>query len=313
MANNANNDASITKHVLTDQDSIVKFFKPDDIFIVDRGFRDVIEFLKELGINAEMPAFLDKNTKQLSDKAANYSRIITKTRWVVESVNGLIKTWKYFANIIPNSNIRYLQDDFRIFCALINRYRPDRVVDKHDDDRQVAKMLSLVEKTNQLKKFADEHKRLSKKNTRQDISSIDFPILTEDFIRSLTFGVYQLKQAKSYTREHLDENGDYTFEVFQLQAKIIREKIESRHRSQTVYNTFIKYSNNKRNPIESWYCDCKAGARVVGTCAHVASVLWYLGIARHDQSLLEPTLSSTFLSFCENAADCGQEPYLIDD
>ena len=30
-----------------------------------------------------------------------------------------------------------------------------------------------------------------------------FPVLTEEYLRSLTFGIYQLKQAKSYSREHI--------------------------------------------------------------------------------------------------------------
>lgn len=38
--------------------------------------------------------------------------------------------------------------------------------------------------------------------------------------------------------------------------------------------------------VTAWYCLCKTGARVVGVCAHVASVLWYLGYARHIRDLL---------------------------
>lgn len=38
--------------------------------------------------------------------------------------------------------------------------------------------------------------------------------------------------------------------------------------------------------VTAWYCVCKTGARVVGVCAHVASVLWYLGYARHKQDSL---------------------------
>ena len=30
-----------------------------------------------------------------------------------------------------------------------------------------------------------------------------------------------------------------------------------------------------------YYCTCKAGARTAVSCAHVASILWYLGYARH--------------------------------
>ena len=36
------------------------------------------------------------------------------------------------------------------------------------------------------------------------------------------------------------------------------------------------------SPITGVYCTCKSGARVVGSCSHVASILWYLGFARHE-------------------------------
>ncbi|GFQ66503.1 uncharacterized protein TNCT_546991 [Trichonephila clavata] len=38
------------------------------------------------------------------------------------------------------------------------------------------------------------------------------------------------------------------------------------------------------NPNIEWYCLCKVGARVVGCCAHVASILWYLGYWRHNHT-----------------------------
>jgi hypothetical protein len=42
---------------------------------------------------------------------------------------------------------------------------------------------------------------------------------------------------------------------------------------------WIQYDSNQ---IVAWYCKCKAGARVVGVCAHIPSVLLYLGYARHN-------------------------------
>ena len=34
---------------------------------------------------------------------------------------------------------------------------------------------------------------------------------------------------------------------------------------------------------------CKSGTRVVGTCAHVASIIWYLGFARHHNLSFDST------------------------
>jgi hypothetical protein len=38
-----------------------------------------------------------------------------------------------------------------------------------------------------------------------DPKELNFPLLSEEYIEALTFGIYQLTQAKSYTASHLDE------------------------------------------------------------------------------------------------------------
>ena len=80
-----------------------------------------------------MPAYLQKNEKQHSVKEANESRLVTKIRWVVESVNGVIKTWKYFDQVVLNINIPHIKQDFRLVCALINKFRPPCISDKAGD------------------------------------------------------------------------------------------------------------------------------------------------------------------------------------
>jgi hypothetical protein len=40
-------------------------------------------------------------------------------------------------------------------------------------------------------------------------------------------------------------------------------------------------------PIIDWYCTCKiVGTRVVSCCAHIASVLWFLGYVRHQNNTI---------------------------
>lgn len=187
--------------MMNDSEKAKDFFKQEDIFIVDRGFRDSIEYLENLGMNVEMPYFLKKNQDQFTTLEANETRLVTKIRWVVEAINGVIKRFKYFNNIVPNQMIPHIKNDFRIICSLINRYRPPRVKDKDGDEQLANKMLNLVKKQNDLKKYLESHKRQYQNNVSTDIKSISFPELTVDFIRNLTFGVYQLKQAKSYTKD----------------------------------------------------------------------------------------------------------------
>ncbi|CAH2095672.1 unnamed protein product [Euphydryas editha] len=45
---------------------------------------------------------------------------------------------------------------------------------------------------------------------------------------------------------------------------------------------------NGRNGISGYYCSCIHGKRTLGCCAHVMSVLNYLGRARHEEQFAHP-------------------------
>uniref|UniRef100_K1QXM2 Uncharacterized protein n=1 Tax=Magallana gigas TaxID=29159 RepID=K1QXM2_MAGGI len=66
------NDASILTHMMrSNLEDIRNWVEEDDVFIVDRGFRDSLTYLEELGIQVKMPSFIEKGEKQLSTDAAN--------------------------------------------------------------------------------------------------------------------------------------------------------------------------------------------------------------------------------------------------
>ena len=46
-------------------------------------------------------------------------------------------------------------------------------------------------------------------------------------------------------------------------------------------STIGQYDYDQNDVILGYYCTSQNGARTLGTCAHVASILWYLGYARH--------------------------------
>lgn len=77
-------------------------FKENDAFVVDRGFRDAVDFLEEARFHVKMPCYLPKCAKQHSTEEANMSRLITKVRWVIESVIKRIKQWKMLNKVIPS-------------------------------------------------------------------------------------------------------------------------------------------------------------------------------------------------------------------
>ena len=43
------------------------------------------------------------------------------------------------------------------------------------------------------------------------------------------------------------------------------------------------YAQYNKKSISGWYCTCPNGARVVGCCARVASIIYYLSYARYNQ------------------------------
>ncbi|CAC5412517.1 unnamed protein product [Mytilus coruscus] len=142
-----------------------------------------------------MPSFLKRNEKQLSVEDGNTTRLVTKVRWVVESVNGRIKQWRLLEKVLPNSLIPYAGEYIRFVSAICNKYRPPLNAGNNNED-----LLLEVEDGND--------------------SVEDFPKLSEEDIRDITLGVYQLKLAKSYTEEHL-ENDEY-YEVMQQGHQLIR-------------------------------------------------------------------------------------------
>ena len=74
-----NNDASILNHIMkSNGEDIRTWVAEDDIFAVDRGFRDSLVNLEELGIKAEIPSFMEKWEKHMTTDAANMSWLVTK-------------------------------------------------------------------------------------------------------------------------------------------------------------------------------------------------------------------------------------------
>ena len=49
----------------------------------------------------------------------------------------------------------------------------------------------------------------------------------------------------------------------------------------TSSKTYLLWLQFNLSEITAWYCKCRAGARVVGVCAHVAAIVWYLSYARY--------------------------------
>nr|XP_022290376.1 LOW QUALITY PROTEIN: uncharacterized protein LOC111102014 [Crassostrea virginica] len=111
LADGKNNDAAILTHMFkTNVQDIQNWMHEEDIFVIDRGFRDAVSLLEEMGIRAEIPSFMKRGEKQLSTEDANLSRLVTKVRWVVESANSRIKRWKFLDKVLPTNQVPYVGD-----------------------------------------------------------------------------------------------------------------------------------------------------------------------------------------------------------
>ncbi|XP_062577231.1 uncharacterized protein LOC134239089 [Saccostrea cucullata] len=284
LADNKNNDASILQHIIkTNAEDIRSWLSEDDIFIVDRGFRDALPLLEDLGIQAEMPRFLLKGQNQMTTDDANMSRLVTKVRWVVESSNARIKRWRYLDKTLPTNQIPFIGDYVRIVCALSNRFSPplSKSNNTEADDAEAAKMLYLSKQVNNLKRMVQENglnRRSTQWQTVLECEIQNFPMFDEDQLRNLTCGTYQLKLSRSYIQEHIEGGCDIFFH--KENDRLLKVKIQSRHTSSKQYLVWIEYSDYS---VEAWYCTCRAGARVVGMCSHIAAIIWYLAKGRHEQ------------------------------
>ncbi|RMZ98728.1 vacuolar sorting-associated 13c [Brachionus plicatilis] len=67
----------------------------------------------------------------------------------------------------------------------------------------------------------------------------------------------------------------------------------------------LKYSlEPKQEQILGWYCDCKSGSRVFGACAHVTSVLWFMGVEKHKLGQLDKKKRNLLFKFI---LDCDKD------
>ena len=324
FADYQNNDAEITKHIVySNKENINQWLQKGDIIVIDRGFHDALDYLQKYEYKTLMPAFLNRSAKQFSTGTGNETRFVTKIQWIIESANGRIKQWRIFNKVLPNSILQSVGDLVAIVCALQNAYEALFIKSTLKDRMLAEKMLRLRDETNELAdfvvRFKDKTEKAFKWTELNAADTVpDFPRLSFEELNNLTLveahnqlyflslnrffiflGIYQLKQAKSYTIEHLSADGKYAVKIGKHRSDIIKAKIQSRHKNSTSYDVWIRYSAQE---ILGWYCTCPAGARIVGCCAHVASIIWHLSFTRfHPEQLKQE--SSSFLNSFTDAAE----------
>lgn len=300
------NDSSIMSALFNNENGPMRaFFRPHDVFILDRGFRDVIPQLESYNYRTYMPESLLESEHQLTTHQANKSRCVTMCRWVVEVVNGRIKRdFKLFRQEYFNRASRHLMSDFKIACSLLNKFHPT-IDDRPEHVEYLNIARARLHTPNHLSEFIQREHINRRRTIFQSINSNaphldDFPRLTLIDLKRFALGSYHLKQARSYYGEHVRANGTYSLEIsdelieedlpliFGQNNYLVRGRIKSRHVSNKAYYTYLLISKeqNRANSLESviaYYCSCLVGNRTVGCCAHTMSVLWYLSWGRFNE------------------------------
>ena len=163
--------------------------------------------------------------------------------------------------------------------------------------------MTITNKQNKLSLAVTDHNSNRQSLVFHHLNEIqvdEFLRLTLDELRLVALGSNQLKQAKSYIAEHNNKsdrleifvNNDksiISYEAFDIIVSdpcLVRAKIQSRHRDQVKYHLYILIDNglSGKPAIKEYCCQCKNGLRTVGCCAHVMSILWYLGFCRFNNN-----------------------------
>lgn len=287
------NDAEILRKILEDPNGLRSLIRKGDVFILNREFRDVQAFLESEGFVVLMPA-LKGQRKQLTTQEANENRFVTKLRWVVEAVHGIIgSNFKLLHNQLDNKYFELAEVYCKVVNFLINIFGKRLNSDTELQDEITEEMLLRRNIDNQLAKVVEEEnwnrrKRIFKPLTSTDV--LDFPDLTEKDLKILFTGSYQLSQTVSYLAEVYNEEGVLDIHYLLEEKKILKCEVRSRHISQKVYKCYVKYVPNTigRGSIKEYVCDCVNGLITVGCCAHVATIIYFLGHARYSSRIIRP-------------------------
>ncbi|GFX20367.1 DDE Tnp4 domain-containing protein [Trichonephila clavipes] len=111
---------------------------------------------------------------------------------------------------IEDANETHIGDYVKTVCAVLNSFHPARHNNIEDDNVIAQRTLDLMKKPNYLQPTFEENGWGRKRviwTLLSDFDLPDFSRLTWKEQRYLTSGIYQLKQSRSNTHEHLNQSG----------------------------------------------------------------------------------------------------------
>ena len=296
-------DAEILSDCLQRYPNQLNTLEEGDVFIMDRGFRDVVPELENLSFRPFTPTIA--NGRSLTTTEANQSRFVTKVRYIVEQVFGrLKKRFKFFA--IPAHN-GALKHDFALLSiafSLMNLFHCRITSDNNDHDQILQLMVTRKDAPNMLQTLVEARRLIRQQISFVRLDSTEhrietmFPQLTIQNLRLISLGSYQIRNSISYLAEHVQANdGVFQIAVFDSsqrrslqpinysefgfnvqQPLLLKSKLHSRFRGAKEHVQFllIDQSLNGIDAIVAHFCNCECGSRTVGVCSHIMTIIYYL-------------------------------------
>lgn len=305
------NDAVILSTILNEPGNIFEELQIGDVMVVDRGFRDCIPALKNLGFIVKVP----KGTPdgQMIRLDANISRLATKTRFVIEVRNSHIKAkWKHLSGTKIYQSIPYLKKDFEICASLVNAFCSKIVSDK-DDWYDIGN--SMLDKFNN-QCLLPRIVHLIPVTSYVIVPNLTlYPKFTYRDLKNISHGSYQIRLARSYCQAHIKANNNlFIIKVCEanvcqrlcerllentFQPLLLMLELKSRFRANVFHKSHVLLSIdlNGKYIINGFCCNCKHGRRTIGCCSHVMLIIWYtLYIDQSNRESLFPSsnLDSVF-------------------
>lgn len=123
------------------------------------------------------------------------------------------------------------------------------VLAQEDDSAVAARMLQLSHQVNSLKERVEAEELDGRKSSVWiDASTLhDFPKLTEQQLREMTCGSYQLKLSRCYIKEHIDGNHDIL--IHREDRHLLKVKMQSRHVSSKAHILWISFNETEVNAL----------------------------------------------------------------
>lgn len=273
------------------------YFRDNDVFILDRGFRDSIRLLEDCGYRTYMPDSLLEGEHQLTTTQANRSRCITLCRWVVEVVNGYFKRdYKILRQEYFHRSLPHMMQNFQIAAALLNKFGARLRNNEYANEilNIISQRINLENNlANMIEDLNMNRRSANFQNITADENNVTFPTLEYRDLILFALGTYQIRQARSYYGEHIRFHGGYRIEVCSENNNFSEYNLRGSEETFLIrkqYYVYILIDGNisGRSGIVEYCCNCLVGRRTVGCCAHVMTLVWYLGWARHQSNISAP-------------------------